>query len=533
MSRSPTPNTTLKHLLDSLSRQDAVSVWTDFPSTDQITITSVTEDSRRVQKGSLFVARPARTGNARPDSDLSPHDGRHFIPDAIARGASAVLVEHNSDITLDLPHHIALITTNDAPVASAHLAECFYGNPSDALSLVGITGTNGKTTIAWLVRCIMQHAGHKTGTLGTTGVYIGDTHTKAKLTTPFAEDLSSTLADMMQAQCEIATVEVSSHALDQHRADGLSFDIGVFTNLTGDHLDYHETMDQYAAAKSRLFAMLPSNGLAVVNADDPAHATMLKDCTANVVLCSASNPAYARVETLGANLSGMKLRLTGPFGAISQTVPLVGAHNAMNTLQAVVIAHRLGLSVTQIADALPHVTAPAGRLQPVTSSDEQIAVFVDFAHTDDALEKSLNAARSIVPANARLICVFGCGGDRDRTKRPRMGRVAYALSDVVVVTSDNPRTEDPLRVIDDILAGLPDGVRNGDAEKTVHVDHVREQAVAWAIQHAQQGDVIVIAGKGHEDYQLLPDGKGGILRRDFDDRRVARAALDALTPHAL
>lgn len=528
MSAYTRPDISLHDLLGIARERCPVSIWTNAKAIDQIRIARVTEDSRRVIHGSLFVARPTRASNARPDSDLSPHDGRRYIPDAVASGAAAVLVENADDLTPGLPAHIATITTDDAPVASAHLAEGFHRNPSDALSLVGITGTNGKTTIAWLVRCILQHAGEKTGTLGTTGVYIGDNHTKTTLTTPFAEDLSRSLAEMVGARCAVATIEVSSHALDQHRADGLSFDIGVFTNLTGDHLDYHETMDRYSAAKSRLFQMLPRDGLAVLNADDPAHTMMLERCGCDVVLCSTGGArAGAIVNVLSADRTGMRLSLTGPFGSIERSVPLVGAHNAMNTLQAVVIAHRLGLSTSQVSEALEHVVAPSGRLQPVTSPDEPIAVFVDFAHTDDALEKSLTAARSIVPQGARLLCVFGCGGDRDRTKRPRMGRIAHTLSDIVVVTSDNPRTEDPLRVIDDILSGIP----SCSSEKVVHIDHIREQAIFWAVNHARAGDVVVIAGKGHEDYQLLPDGKGGIVRRDFDDRLVARNALDTLTPH--
>jgi UDP-N-acetylmuramoyl-L-alanyl-D-glutamate--2,6-diaminopimelate ligase len=313
-------------------------------------------------------------------------------------------------------------------------------------------------------------------------------------------------------------MEVSSHALDQSRVAGIGFACAVFTNLTGDHLDYHGSMDAYAAAKARLFESLDRGAVAIVNADDPAHARMVHGCASRVMRCSltdASADCMARVRRMRPD--GMVCAMHGPWGVLDVDLPLAGLHNAMNALQALAAASALGVAAAPLERALATCPAPPGRLEPVSTPDDGIAVLVDYAHTDDALLNVLRAVRQTLEPGGRIITVFGCGGDRDRTKRPRMAAVACAHADAVIVTSDNPRTEDPGAIVRDILAGVPTG---SGAEVESRLD--RAEAIARAVQLAKPGDAVVVAGKGHEDYQIV-----GTERRPFDDRVVARAALAA------
>jgi UDP-N-acetylmuramoyl-L-alanyl-D-glutamate--2,6-diaminopimelate ligase len=317
--------------------------------------------------------------------------------------------------------------------------------------------------------------------------------------------------------CDFAAMETSSHALHQDRVAGLGFRIAVFTNLSGDHLDYHGSMETYAAAKARLFEELSPHALAIVNADDPASERMVRDTQARVLRCSLMGQADATVR-VEANGLESRATLRGPWGEVTGQLALVGDHNAMNALQAVAVAHELGMSREAIESVLPSLMPPPGRLEPVhVEGIDGPRVLVDYAHTDDALEKALTAVAAR-KGEGKLWVVFGCGGDRDRTKRPRMGAVAGRLADRVVVTSDNPRTEEPQSIVDQVLAGVPGGVWTAS-------DADREAAIHLAISQADARDVVVIAGKGHEGYQIIPDGNGGTVHRDFDDRLVARAAL--------
>jgi UDP-N-acetylmuramyl-tripeptide synthetase len=370
-------------------------------------------------------------------------------------------------------------------------------------------------------------SGVRTGLIGTVEVDDGREVAPAAMTTPPAVELSRTFATMVDAGCRAACMEVSSHALDQRRADALRFAVGIFTNLTGDHLDYHKTVEAYLAAKRRLFELLPPDGVRVLNADDQASDAMDGP---NARWCSGSGDPRAawRVSVESADLAGMVMAIDSPIGVMRGRVPVVGGHNAMNVLQSVaaadVVLERLGVGMEArragIERALASVHAPRGRLQPVSGPGDKVAVFVDYAHTDDALERTLSAVRAVLPEGSSLTVVFGCGGNRDTTKRPRMGKVAATLADRVVITSDNPRTERPGAIVDGILAGVPKDLR---ARCTVQVE--RGRAIRHAITTARDGEVVVIAGKGHETEQISCDAAGNPVTRHFDDAEEARAVL--------
>ncbi len=496
-------------------------------------VCDLSEDSRTVVPGSLFIARKGLKS-----------DGNAFVEQALRAGATAVLTD-NPTLRLAGDRAVPLVYAADVPAAIATIAERFYGQPSAALALMGVTGTNGKTTTTHLAWRLLNHAGRRCGLLGTVRIDDGREVAPATMTTPPATEISRCLATMRESGCVGACMEVSSHALDQRRADALRFRVGVFTNLTGDHLDYHVTMERYAAAKARLFELLPADALAVVAADDPWTPRMLRDCRASVVRCAitprdAATPAECEAEVLEESLDGMRLRLRGPWGEFAAHTPLIGRYNAMNVLQACVGAHALGMTGDDLALGLPRTDAPPGRLERVSTPADDLSVYVDYAHSDDSLRSVLRTVAGAMPAHratgalvaahaggdrpaqrpARLWCVFGCGGDRDRTKRPRMGRAAADLADRIVVTSDNPRTERPGDIIDEILTGIPPAARD-----RVDVQADRARAIHHAVLHASPGDVVVIAGKGHETEQILPDGVGGTRRTHFDDREVAREAL--------
>ncbi|MBL8763281.1 MAG: UDP-N-acetylmuramoyl-L-alanyl-D-glutamate--2,6-diaminopimelate ligase [Phycisphaerae bacterium] len=487
----------------------------------RLRICDLTDDSRTALPGSLFIAR----GGGRAD-------GRRFIPDAIALGAVAVLAEGEETELPDAARAAVsrsgavLVTCGNLPLITARLAERFYGAPSSRLRLIGVTGTNGKTTTTFLVHQMLDRASDRCGLIGTVCVDDGCEVAPAALTTPPATELSRTLARMIESGCTACAMEVSSHALHQERVGGLRFGVGVFTNLTRDHLDYHGDMARYAQAKAMLFERLEPGALAIVNADDPAHTRMIRDCPAEIWTCSLGPGSDA---TCRAQAGAGGVQFTGPWGAFTAPFPLVGEFNLMNGLQAVAAAHRVGserLNREALAGLVPSLTAPPGRLQPVTDVGAALSVYVDYAHTDDALRRALSTLRASLRGDygtrsrGRLWCVFGCGGDRDRTKRPLMGAAAVELADRVVVTSDNPRTESPHSIIEEILAGVPADRRGG-----VRIQPERETAIRDAIGAAGPGDVVLIAGKGHEDYQILPDGHGGTVRRHFDDREVACRVL--------
>lgn len=465
-----------------------------------VEVSSIVEDSRQAARGCLFIAR---TGLA--------HDGRRFVNDAVAAGAVAVLsgTELNSGVT-------TLLAGDALPYVAAVIAERFQGSPSRQLKLIGVTGTNGKTTTSHLVHQLLNRASQRCGLIGTVQIDNGASVAEANLTTPPALMLSPLLRSMMENGCKACVMETSSHALQQQRTAGLSFDVGVFTNISGDHLDYHATMENYIAAKARLFAALPREGHAVVNIDDPASQTMIAMTDAQLLTCSLNqNSATFFAEVHEETIMYVDLTIHGPWGQSDLRLPLCGRHNVMNALQAAAVGQAMGLRHEDIISALAACAAPPGRLEPVTQPGDPLAVYVDYAHTDDALINVLGALRPLVPVGGRLRVVFGCGGDRDRTKRPRMARAACELADEIIITSDNPRTEDPQAIVDEVHAGVP-------VERVAHTTCIvdRREAIHAAIERSRDNDVVLIAGKGHETYQII-----GTQRTDFDDRIVAAQAL--------
>lgn len=497
---------------------------TDAP--DGPRICDITEDSRTVMPGSLFVARKGEKA-----------DGNNFIAAALEAGAAAILSD-NPHARLPAGARAALLVSDRVPSAVAAMAERFFDNPSSRLTMVGITGTKGKTTCAYLTRQLLSIGGARCGLIGTVCIDDGVEVAPALLTTPPALELSRTIARMVDAGCTACVMETSSHALDQGRAAGLDYKVGVFTNLGHDHLDYHHTVEAYAAAKAHLFTMLPdaaSGGVAVVNADDPWCEAMLKGCKARVVRCSMkSRPNSAApapdcsARIVSESPAGTVIDVTAAFTGDRPAqffIPLIGPHNVMNAIQAACVAHACGVDARAIVDGLTVVSAPPGRMEPVSSPEAPFAVYVDYAHTPDSLAAVLTVARRAVEAErkgGRVIAVFGCGGDRDTTKRPKMGAHAAELADITFITSDNPRTEDPHTIIRQVVAGVPAGRR-----AAIRVEPDRHTAVAAAVAEARPGDILLIAGKGHEDYQILPDGKGGTRKVHFDDREEAIAALQA------
>ncbi len=469
---------------------------------DRVPLAGVTADSRRVAPGMLFVALHG-----------TREDGSHYAADAVALGACAVVAAEDAVMPeLCVP----VIRAADTRGALALLAAAFHGHPSEALTVVGVTGTNGKTTTAHLIEAVLAAAGHgPSAVLGTIEYAWPGTRRAAGNTTPGADELQALLAAARDAGCRSAFIEVSSHALDQRRVAAVRFAGAVFTNLSGDHLDYHDSMEAYAAAKSRLFSGLDAGAVVAVNGEDPYAQTMLRECAARVLRYGLDAPSSPDVTARGLRLSaeGVTFTLVTPGGDAQVSSSLLGRYNVLNLLAAATIGFGLGATPQQIAVGLGAVRGVRGRLEPVEAG-QPFTILVDYAHTDDAVSHVLRNLRSVVPG--RLISVVGCGGDRDRTKRPRMARAAAELSDAVWLTSDNPRTEDPATIIDDMLGGVY-GARN------VRVETDRRAAIAGAIATAQVGDCVAVLGKGHEYYQIVGDE-----RRPFDDREVAAQAVRAL-----
>lgn len=468
-------------------------------SAPDIAVTGIASDSRRVAPGDLFFALPGEL-----------HDGRHFIRQALARGACAVVAEPPIAAE-DRPTTVPVIERTGLQQQLGPIAARFFGKPSAQLRMTGVTGTNGKTTVSQLTGQLLRTCGYPCGVIGTLGASLEGRPEDAVNTTPDAIGLQRQLAQWRDAGVVAAVMEASSHALVQGRVNAVQFDTAVFTNLSRDHLDYHGSMAAYAEAKLRLFLM-PGLRHAVINLDDPASGSLIERMAghANILTYAVNDQAGATLGLSGARCtaSGLQARLHSPWGEAHISCPLVGAFNLSNVVAAVAAAVLSGSDFDQVVAALPALVAVPGRMQPV-ANDRGMQVVIDYAHTPDALEKALSALRDHV--RGRLMVVFGCGGDRDRGKRATMGCIACALADIVYVTSDNPRHEDPVSIMDEVAAGC-------SGNYSLVAD--RAQAIRAAVELAAEGDCVLIAGKGHEDYQVV-----GAERRPFSDLEEARAAL--------
>ena len=475
----------LRELLEGLE----VISQTISPDTE---ITHVCVDSRATQKGSLFVAVP---GNR--------CDGGHYARQAVDRGAVCVVCQ--SELPPDLPW----VKVRDARLALSQLACRWYGHPSRQLTMLGVTGTNGKTTVTYLLRHILQRTGMKTGLIGTVQNIVGEQTLPAQRTTPDALQIQQLLSAMTKNGCSHAVMEVSSHALDQHRAEGIDFAVGIFTNLTEDHLDYHGTMGCYCDAKAKLFQM---SRMGVCNADDPWTERLLAGASCPSVYYGIHNPAEVWAENIFLHSRSVDFTVCTARTRTPVHLGVPGRFSVYNALGAIATCGELGIPPEECAAALATFPGVAGRMEVVPTPGKPYTLLIDYAHTPDALENVLKTVRGF--AQNRVIAVFGCGGDREREKRPLMGHIAGKLADLTIITSDNPRTEEPMAIIRDILPGI------AGAEDKYIVEPDRRGAIALAMGRAAAGDVIVLCGKGHETYQEIGD-----KTIPMDEREIVRSLL--------
>lgn len=454
-------------------------------------------DSRKVQKNSVFVAiKGYKT------------DGHKFLQDAINKGAVAVVVENENSIPDEFVAHakIAKIVVKDCRKALAELSRGFYKNPTNKLKLIGITGTNGKTTSTFILKNILQTAGYKTGLVGTIANYVGDQKIDSKLTTPESNDLNRMFYDMISAGCSHAIMEVSSHSLILNRVYGLDFSAAIFSNITSDHLDFHNTFDEYLKAKKILFDGLSSNSFAIINSDDVSANEIVKDSKAKVITYGISDNSDYQIKNIKYDLNGTDFTISNNKIEYSINTSLIGTFNAYNAASAFATAHSLGVNANKIIEGIKSSPQVPGRFEVIGKGKKK--VIVDYSHTADSLEKALQAIREIVKDKNQIVTVFGCGGERDKTKRPIMGKVASDMSDKVFVSSDNPRTENPYDIIKDIIKGI--------SKNNYEIEENREEAIAKAIQISNDDAVILIAGKGHENYQEING-----IRNHFSDQEIA------------
>lgn len=461
-------------------------------------VCGVRYSSRAVTPGDLFVAVPGYAT-----------DGHRYIPDAVERGAAVVLCER------EMPENVPWVRVASCRKALAQLGVNWYGHPADSMQIIGVTGTNGKTSVTYLLKALLEQAvGAKVGLIGTICNMIGEEMLETERTTPESFELQGILAKMRDAGCTHVVMEVSSHALYLHRVGGIHFTVGAFTNLTEDHLDFHKTMEAYAQAKSLLFRQC-SRG--VFNIDDPASKTMMADAACTCYTVGAAGELRAENVELGADHIRMTVREGESSAQLRLGIP--GRFTVSNALMALGIARQLGIGLEDAVAALSQAKGVKGRIEVVPTPGKDFTVLIDYAHTPDGLEKVLRSVRDF--CRGRLIVVFGCGGDRDRTKRPIMGQIAAKNADFAIVTSDNPRTEQPMDIIRDILAGMK------DCKIPYVVEENRRAAIRAALRCARKNDMIVLAGKGHETYQIL-----GTEKTHLDEREeVANALCEMQTSH--
>ena len=517
----------LKDLLSGIYTGQLAQGFADYE------ISSLSCDSRTIQQNCLFVALAGNQFN-----------GNDFIRDAVARGAVVVVRSgNNPQDVLILPDHVCVLDVDDPKKFLSDLALRFYGNPSRRVKVFGITGTNGKTTVTYLLESIAQSYQKKCAVVGTINYRIGSEVLPSKNTTPSFLENQKFLARLVADNVEYSFMEVSSHALIQGRVELVDFRVAVFTNLTGDHLDYHKTMEEYFRAKSILFTSLSREAVAVINADDPYGRRLLDLTEARIFTYGFDPSARVRAKDIQFDFTGSSMVIETPVGSFQLNTPLIGTHNVYNILAAVGAGLADGIGLDVIKEGLEHVKLIPGRLEKVECGSDSF-VFIDYAHTEDGLKNVLQALRLLtfsspieminlqpsatpkvgdlsldkersITGKAKIITVFGCGGDRDRTKRPKMGKVACELSDHAIVTTDNPRSEEPQAIIDEICVGF--------SNKNYEVIVDRTQAIHRALSMASKGDVVLIAGKGHETYQIFKD-----RTIDYDERDVIRDFLKAV-----
>ncbi len=466
-------------------------------------VAGLTYDSRRVTPGMVFVAIPGQHV-----------DGHEFVGTAVERGATAVICERNKIV----PGRVTKIQVNDVREAMACAARSYFQHPSSKLKVIGVTGTNGKTTVAFMIKAILESADIKTGLMGTVRYEIGDRVIPAQRTTPESIEVQQMMAQMLKADCKACVMEVSSHALDQKRVHGVDFDVGIFTNLTRDHLDYHGTMENYFTAKKRLFASLeqgPKRGASVINIDDTFGARLVDETQGVEVQLTYGfgEKSCLRATKIELNADGSRFVVEAPDRKFAIRLPLIGRHNIYNALAAIGACLALKIDVVKIQAALNALPPVSGRLEMV-SAGQPFGVFVDYAHTDDALKNVLTTLREIT--KGRVLLAFGCGGNRDSGKRAKMGRIAAELADYTLITSDNPRKEDPAKIAAQVEEGY-----NALRADAYEIELDRARAIQQIISRAQPGDSVLIAGKGHETYQEFED-----TVVPFDDRIHAQEALE-------
>lgn len=493
----------------------------DIHGDASVSITSLTCDSRKVQPGSLFFALRGTS-----------FDGHQFIESALAAGAAAVAVEDAAHA----PGGVPWLVVADGRSFMSHVAAVFNGDPTASLPLIGITGTNGKTTTTYLIESIMSAAGLPVAVVGTINYRFGAITIEASHTTPESTELQAAFRQLKEAGAQAFVMEVSSHALEQKRVDGCHFDVGIFSNLTRDHLDYHGSIENYLEAKLRLFSELlhPSEikprRHAVINMDDRYGAVISERCSCPVISYGIEGKCDVRPIDVTSSVDGIRGILVTPLGNVDFASPLPGRFNLSNILAAAAAAVALNLPLEAIARGVQNLARVPGRMERVQNA-RNVTCLVDYAHTGDALENVLSTLKEIV--TRRIITVFGCGGDRDRGKRPIMGKIAAGMSDLAIVTSDNPRTEEPLAILQQITAGIKEletheyrleDLKNGFSIKGFVVQENRREAIRLAVRLATTGDIILLAGKGHEDYQII-----GTTRHHFDDRKEAAAAFAEVT----
>ena len=461
-------------------------------------VVSISSDSRKVSEGGLFVAVRGYAS-----------DGHSYIPQAIAKGASALICE---EFPAEMPEGVAFVKVENSRKAVALAADAFFGHPSGKLKLVGITGTNGKTTTVTLLYRLFMGLGYHCGLLSTIANYVGTKRLETENTTVDPITLNSLMAQMVEEGCEYCFMEVSSIGVEQDRVTGLDFAMGIFSNLTHDHLDYHKTFAEYLRCKKLFFDNLSTKAIALVNTDDKHGLVMVQNTRAKVVTYSVKGLADHTARVMEQGVDGMMLKMDG----VEVWSRLIGIHNAYNLLAIYSAAVCLGMEPQEVLLALSQLESAPGRLENL-QGPKGLMVVVDYAHTPDALENVLNTLRAVAPER-QLVCIFGCGGDRDATKRPEMAAVAERIADRIVVTSDNPRTEEPSAIIDDIRKGFsPTGLA-----KTIFITDRRE-AIRTAILTAAADSTILLAGKGHEDYQVI-----GKQKFPFDEKEIVNETFKLL-----